>query len=183
MNKQLAIAFCLAVLSRAAFADTVTLSGNTLSAPSFNRPTETGARSLFSVSYSVYQFSVSTSGPFNFTLSALDPASYDTFLHVFINAFDPAETSNPALNLLAANDDASGSTTNSALTSLSLTAGTTYFMVVDGFGSSDAGPFTASISGPGTINVVPEPSTVALLAMTGVGAVVVAQRASRKARV
>ncbi|MDQ6861066.1 MAG: PEP-CTERM sorting domain-containing protein [Verrucomicrobiota bacterium] len=170
------------LISAASFADTVNLAGNTAGAPTFTRPTETGARSFFAVPFIAYQFNVATSGAFTFTLNAVDPSSYDTFLHLFANAFNPADVSDPALNFFAANDDASGSTTNSGLTNLTLFAGTTYFLVVDGFSGSDAGAFTASISGPGAINVVPEPSTIALLCTAGVTLATVMRRRSRQAR-
>lgn len=171
-------------LALSGFADTVNLDGTTAASPTFLRPTETGARSFLSAPYAVYQFNVSTSGPFSFTLSAIDPASYDTFLHLFVNGFDPADVSDPALNFLAGNDDAvfGSPDLGSGLTNVSLTAGTAYFLVVDGFAGSDAGAFHATISGPGAINVVPEPSSITLLAFASLGFIAVLRRRLRNAR-
>ncbi len=185
MKRQLLLAAIAALLLPAALrADTINFSGSTLGGPAFLRPTETGARSFFTVAYNVYQFSVTTSGPFNFTLNAVDPASYDTFLHLYVNAFNPADISDPATNFLRANDDANpiDSTFGSALTNLTLNSGSTYFLVIDGFSTSDAGAYVASISGPGTINVVPEPSTFALLGLAGVAAMIVVRRRALSSR-
>lgn len=185
--KPLLLAFSFATLSLAsALADTVNLSGDTTGAPTFNRPTETGARSMVggAVPFNTYQFNVSTSGQFTFTLTAIDPSSYDTFLHLFVNSFDPADTSDPAANFLAGNDDRvlNQPDLGSGL-SIQLNSGTSYFFVVDGFGNTDFGPYNASITGPGTIDVVPEPSTVALLGLAAVGLVVYMRRGFRSARV
>lgn len=171
-------------LSASAFADTVNLAGDTTGAPLFTRPTETGARSFFSVPYNVYQFNVTTSGQFTFNLTALDPSTYDTFLHLFVDAFNPMDLSDPAANFLAANDDLNPNdpTLGSRLLNVNLTAGTTYFLVVDGFFGTDAGAYAASITGPGTINVVPEPSTTALCLFALAGIAFVARRQVRRAR-
>lgn len=122
-------------LPAALFADTLNLNGDTSGAPSFVRPTESGARSFFTVPYQVYQFNVTTSGAFTFTLTAANPANYDTFLHLFAGAFDPTDLSDPAANFLAANDDRdfTNSFLGSGLTNVPLNAGTSYFLVVDGF--------------------------------------------------
>lgn len=146
----------------AAFADSVNLVGDTTNSPAFNRPTEAGSPSLFFVPYNVYQFSVASSGPFTFTLSAVDPSSYDTFLHLFAGSFNPLDAS---ATFLAGNDDRDINDTNlgSGLTNISLSAGTTYFFVVDGFGATDAGPYTATISGASAITVVPEPSSFGII--------------------
>ncbi len=115
MKHKIAPALLASLLFPAALlANTIDFVGNTSGAPTFNRPTESGARSFFSVPFVAYQFNVLTSGAFTFTLNAADPAHYDTFLHLFVDAFDPADLSDPTVNFLAANDDANGSTTNPA---------------------------------------------------------------------
>ncbi len=179
MKKHTVLALCASILLPASLAaDTLTLAGTTIGAPTFNRPTETGARSFFTVPYQVYQFNVATTGQFTFTLTAINPASYDTFLHLFLNAFNPLDLSDPATNFLAGNDDRvlGSSELGSGLTNFTLNAGATYFLVVDGFFAADAGGFSATITGPGAINVIPEPSTTALLALAGAGFVWLVRR-------
>lgn len=165
-------------------ADIANFAGDTKGGPAFVRPTETGARSFFAVPYNVYQFNVATSGAFTFTLTAADPANYDTFLHLFVNAFNPADLSDPATNFLAGNDDSNlnDPTLGSALNNFTLNSGTTYFLVLDGFSPSDAGAYTASISGPGAITVVPEPSSFALLGIAGMALLFAARRRQQNAR-
>lgn len=165
-------------------ADTVNLSGDTTGAPTFLRPTETGARSFFNVPYNVYQFNVSVSGQFTFTLTAADPANYDTYLHLFANSFDPNDLSDPATNFLAGNDDRvlGRPDLGSGLTNFTLNAGQTYFFVVDGFFPTDAGAYTATITGPGVINIVPEPASTTLVILSGLGLAFVARRQLRSAR-
>lgn len=185
MIKKLLLALSLTLLPLAAGqADTLVLSGNTTGAPTFVRPTETGARSFFAVPYNVYQFNVTTSGQFSFVLNAAAPANYDTFLHLFVGAFDPTDLSDPALNLLAANDDAvfGSPELGSGLMNANLISGTNYFFVVDGFIGSDAGAYTASITGPGAITIVPEPSTIALFTLSGLGLAAMVRRRRSHAR-
>lgn len=159
-------AFILPLFSPAsASAGSLDLAGDTTGAPTFNRPTETGALSLFDVPYQAYRFTVSLDGAYDFSLSAVDPGLYDTFLHLYVGGFNPAA---PAQGFFRANDDnslAAGGTTNSALAGISLSAASTYYLVADGFSGSDFGAYTASIRGPGDIaaSVVPEPSASVLL--------------------
>lgn len=174
MKTNLIIAAVAALfLPVSAFAGSVTLLGDTTTAPTFNRPTETGATSAFTVHYNAYQINITQSGSYTFTLNATDPSSYDTFLHIFVNAFNPVslyDVNDQAINFLAANDDASPSTTNSAITA-TLDATKSYFFVADGFSGSDAGAYTASVTGPGSImaTVVPEPSSAVLMGLAGTG--------------
>lgn len=155
---------CLPVLG-----DTLNFSGDTASQLTFNRPIEDG--SLLSdvgtsVHYFVENFTVSLSGNYNFSAVATDPSSFDTFIHLY-SSFDFAQ---PLNNYLAGNDDAGGNPDlGSALNSVPLVAGNNYFFVIDGFGNADTGPFTASISGPGSISPVPEPSTLALATFGAAG--------------
>ena len=143
----------------AASAASLTLSGDTTGAPTFNRPTETGALSFQTVPYQAYTFTVSQNGLYDFSLSAADPSTFDTFLHLYAGGFDPAAAD---LNFFRANDDFNSS--NSGLTGVSLSAANTYFLVADGFSGLDYGAYAASITGPGAISAsaVPEPSTLAL---------------------
>ena len=158
----------LALTNAAALADTFSLTGDTTSGLTFNRTIGDG--SILSdvgtdVHYYGLSFIVGTSGSYDFSAVANNPANYDTFIHVYDANFNPVA---PLIGFIAANDDA-GANPNlgSALSGISLTAGVTYNFVVNGFGNTDFGSFNASISGPGTINIapVPEPSIYALVTL------------------
>jgi hypothetical protein len=102
------------------------------------------------------------SGNYNFSAVANNPASFDSFIQLY-SAFNP---SSPLDNYLAGNDDAGPNPDfGSAINGFSLIAGNSYYFVIDGFGNSDFGGFNASISGPGSVSPVPEPSTLALAAL------------------
>ncbi len=76
MKHKIASALLGSVLFSAALpANTIDFVGNTSGGPSFNRPTESGARSFFSVPFLACQFNVSTSGTFTFALNAANPAN------------------------------------------------------------------------------------------------------------
>ena len=160
----------LALSGSAAFADTFSFANNTTAGSTFNRPIEDGSL-LSGVGTDVHYYGlsliVSTSGNYNFSAVAGDPANYDTFIHVYNASFDPTT---PLLGFIAANDDA-GPNPNlgSALSGISLTAGSTYNFVISGFGNTDFGAFTANVSGPGSIAPVPEPTTYALVALGAAG--------------
>ena len=165
MKPLLRVILLLAVLAlpRFASAGSLSLSGDTTGAPTFNRPTDTGAPSAFTVPYQAYLFTVSQDGPYNFTLTATDPSLYDTFLHLYVGSFNPSA---PSQGFFRANDDRGpDATLGSALTGVSLSAASTYYLVADGYLASDYGAFTAGINGPGSISAsaVPEPSALLLL--------------------
>lgn len=168
----------VALTAASAFGDTYSFSGSTGGALTFNRPTEPG--DLLSdigteAPYYLQPFAVTLSGNYDFTLQPVDPSGYDSFLHLYSGAFN---SSAPLVNFLAANDDAPGGVKyGSMLTGISLTAGTTYFFVADGFSNADAGAFNAQISGPGSINpvAVPEPVSGALAGL-GVAAMLILRR-------
>ena len=111
---------------RSASAASLTLTGDTTGAPVFNRPTTTGAPSIAggNVPFNAFQFSVTQSGAYSFTLVADDSSNYDTFLHLYINGFNPAA---PSDFFLAGNDDATNDpAAGSALNTHSLLQSGTY---------------------------------------------------------
>lgn len=170
-----ALAFVSAGVSSAA---TLSFDGNTLTGSTFHRPTgsdypapsidpelhyiENGQWSYHSTS-----FTVGTSGNYDFSVGSND---FDIYLALY-TSFDP---SNPTANLVALfdGDDSSPSFDYSSLLSgVALTAGETYTFVVTSFwentlgdlnGNTPAGQFQATITGPGTITAIPEPSAVML---------------------
>jgi hypothetical protein len=154
----------LSLASATAFGNNYSFNGDTTGASPFNRPTEPGdALSDIgtAVPYYALNFSVNLSGSYNFSALPGDSSSFDSFIHVYSGSFNPSA---PLNNFLAANDDApGGSAFGSALNGLSLIAGNNYTFVIDGFGNSDFGPFSANISGPGSVSPVPEPSALALI--------------------
>ena len=172
----LLIVTTLSLAGASAFGGTLTFNGNTTGLSPFNRPTEPGdALSDIgtAVPYFAQQFTVGLSGNYNLVLQAANPGAYDSFLHLYAGSFNAAA---PLNNFLAANDDApGGSAFGSALTGVSLMAGGTYVFVTDGFANSDFGAFTASITGPGTVSVVPEPSAI-VLAGLGLASLCAARR-------
>jgi PEP-CTERM motif len=125
------------------------------------------------VPFNAQGFMVSVSGPYSFTLTA-DLNNFGPFLVLYENSFD---SSTPLTNALIAG---SGSFT------FDLTAGTTYIIVPTRFSSGLVGGFHGTISGPGEITpvgglVIPEPTTMLLLA-TGLAGVAVKIRRKSKRR-
>ncbi len=186
-SRLLAAALAALLLSPvAADAGTLNLTGDTTTGPTFNRPTETGALSLYeNVRYQAFQFSVTQDGPYTFTLAATDPSGFDTFLHLYRGGFDPAAPDNAFF--LAANDDLSTANPDlgSGLNAIPLLTSGTYFLVLDGFSNLDFGAFTATVTGPGNItaSAVPEPAAAHLILAAGVVglAACVARRRHRSA--
>lgn len=76
---------------------------------------------------------------------------YDGYLHVYEDSFIPAD---PCVNLIALNDDAGA---GSLIESVTLSDAVTYTVVTSGFGNSDAGNFTNTITGPGAISLIGAP--------------------------
>lgn len=173
----------MALTAAPALAGNYSFNGDTTGGLTFNRPTDAGdALSLIGteVPHLSLSFTVSQSGSYNLSLNAVDPGSYDTFMHLYSGSFNP---SSPLDNFFAANDDApGGSAFGSALTGVSLTAGNSYVFVLDGFGNTDFGAFNASISGLGdiSINSVPEPSVLSLGGFAGMGLLMFRQRLARR---
>ena len=163
------VATTLSLASLPVFGDTYNFASDTTFLPLFNRTIADG--SLLSevgtaVHFHVENFTVSQTGTYSLSAVAGDPANFDTFVHLY-SAFNPAT---PLNGFIAGNDDAFATADlGSALNNISLTAGNNYSFVVNGYGNTDFGAFTASIVGPGSIAPVPEPSTYALLAVGVVG--------------
>jgi hypothetical protein len=165
-----AMMFSIAPSAQAATLNT----GTTAGAPTWNRPlvgTPPTALSAVgtAVPYNAYSFTVSTPGTYTFQSTAISPTNWDNFTVLYKKTFNAAT---PLLNALISNDD----NTSIGLSgfTIALDPSTTYVFVTTGFGNTDFGTFTNTITGVGTalpIASVPEPATVlGTLAAFGYGA-------------
>ncbi len=173
-----AIALSLSVtLPSKAF--TISYSGDTTNAQTFNRPEtegfESGTNPPTSLSsngtavpYYSQPFFVNTTGSY-------DVVGSQAFLGIqflYQNSFNPTT---PLVNLLNGNDPFPDEG-NSGFSGLSLTANNQYFLVTTGFDNTDKsfGSFTNTITGSGNITLgstpasVPEPSTIASTLVSGI---------------
>ena len=134
-------------------------SGTTLGEPTWNRPLE-DLSALSSagtnVSYSVFNFTVSASGNYDFLSTGNNPSGWDNFTFLYKDSFN---SSTPLINALYGNDDYLGTTGISGIDQVPLTANTQYYYVTTGWADSDLGTFMNSINGPGAILAVPEASS------------------------
>jgi hypothetical protein len=160
------LALGLTVLSPTPRAQAVTLTytGNTNGASTWNRPSANGniapvaplSTTGNNVEYNARQFNVGTSGSYVFTSTT---TGFDNYTFLYQNAFNAAS---PLTNVLIGNNDnttnrISGFTTN-------LTAGVNYFFITTGRQNNDSGAFTNTIVGTGPIVSgavpTPEPATI-----------------------
>ncbi|WP_414552899.1 hypothetical protein [Anabaena sp. CCY 0017] len=148
-------------------ASTISYSGDTTNAPTFNRPETEGFEggtnpptSLSSngtaVPYYSQLFLVDTTGSY-------DVVGSQDFLGIqflYQNSFNPTT---PLDNLLSGNDPFPDEGT-SGFSGLNLTANNQYFLVTTGFDNSNNsfGTFTNTITGPGNITLVFEPSSISV---------------------
>jgi len=153
-------------------AATVSYSGDTTVAPTFNRPEAPGfaggvtnpPTSLSSdgtaVPYYSQPFFVDTTGSYNVT----GTQAFDGIQFLYQTSFNP---NTPLTNVLSGNDPFPD-VNNSGFIGLPLTASQQYFLVTTGFDHSSFGTFTNTIAGPGNITsgtvtptqAVPEPSEI-----------------------
>ena len=97
------------------------------------------------VSYDVYgPFSVDTNGAYD-VLSV--QAGWDGYLFVYENCFDPLDQLN---GFVAGDDDGAGGIGTSDIIGVMLSTGVDYYIVTTGFAAGDFGPYTTTITGPGS---------------------------------
>ena len=172
----IAAAVGLLALVGSAQAVTYNYGGNTTGAATYNRAFEdfSGLSALGQgVNYQTLIFSVTASGTYAFTSTAT--GGWDNFIFLYSPSFNPSAA---LTNGVIANDDSSGIGFSGFSTGL--TAGTNYVLVTTGFeGGVDFGAYTNSITGVGSVNVVPEPGTYGLMAL-GMAVIGVAVRRRRQ---
>ena len=173
----LALAAAAAAAAFALPAQAIVIVGTTAGGSTWNRPQAGTPPTLLSgvgtaVPYTMLPFTVSTTGSYVFQSTSTAPALWDNFVVLYQNAFSAAA---PLANAVVANDD--NTTIGLAGFTSALTAGTSYFLITTGFGNLDFGGYSNSITGPGTISVVPEPVSVVLL---GLGLAAVLTRTRRR---
>ena len=140
----------------------------------FNRPNAGAPPTTLSgivVPFNAQMFMVSIDGTYNFTLTA-DFNDFVPVLALYENSFDP---STPLSNALV---------TIGPPFSFDLSVGTTYIIVPTRESGGPNGAFHGTISGPGEITpvggvVIPEPTTMLLLA-TGLAGVAVKIRKNKR---
>ncbi|KQS04956.1 hypothetical protein ASG11_12420 [Sphingomonas sp. Leaf357] len=161
-------AFTVAAAPAANAAVVYTVIGDTSGGPVFNRPTTLTSTSAVgtAVAYNTFLFSPLAGGSYTFLLTSTT-ALYDPFLALYAGAFNPAS---PLTNLVAFNDDLSGSLTQSGFT-FTLDPSVTYTAVITGFDNQDFGTYNLTIA----TAAVPEPATWGLMVL-GFGMVGAAAR-------
>jgi len=91
--------------------------------------------------FEVWRIRVPSTGTYQFAATS----TFDNLLAVLrLTSF----TDTSATLTSIASDDDSGPGTNALISSASLTAGSDYFLVVNGFGSTDTGPYTVAFTKP-----------------------------------
>jgi hypothetical protein len=172
----------LAFVSMAGAAGAQSYSSTIVGGPTFNRPLQ-GCAALSGVGtavrYQTQALFTGTAGAYQFTSTANVPALWDNFLLLYAGSFNPASA---LTNCVASNDDGPLGIGQSQF-SFAMLANTQYFLVTTAFANTGGGTFTNQITGPslvtfGTIptNVIPEPSTYALMATGLVGLMGMARR-------
>jgi len=142
-----------------------TFFGNTTGKPTYNRALQ-GFSGLSGVGtathYEVIAFTVTITGSYTWQNTATAPALWDNFTFIYQNSFNPAAA---LVNGIASNDD--NPTIGLSGFTIALTAGSSYFYVVTGFGNNDQGAWRADVTSTsgGQVTFVPAPGATALLGM------------------
>lgn len=134
-------------LVAALLAPVTEFSGTTTGNPTYVR---SSGGTVYSASgpaiYNTHVFTVSVSGSYTFNQCA---PGYDGHASLYQGNFNPAS---PATNFLIADDDGNAAPCdNDSRLTTTLIAGNTYILVSSAFSDGDAGPYSWSMSGPGSV--------------------------------
>jgi len=130
-------------------AATVSYSGSIAATPIYNRPASCATLSGVGNAngYHVQQFSVDTAGSYSVEVLSTTMPEADSFLTLYLGAFDPAS---PLSNCIALNDDIGGGSFLSRVTT-NLNAAVVYIAVTSSFSPGQVGNISNRIDGPGNI--------------------------------
>lgn len=124
--------------------------GNNSGGPTFNRPlamvqggTCGNSGVGTAVPYVAHTFVAPATGAYTF--STCSGATFDTFLSLYQDPFNPAGLC-AGNTLIASSDDVCGA---QSTIPANLVAGTSYTLVVSGYGNTDVGPYTVTSTSPG----------------------------------
>ncbi len=143
-----------------------------------------GSTTVVACNYDVLEFTVDETGLYN--VDAFYPGDVDLdlnldgFIAIFEGSFDPA---GDGAGAIASDDDGPGGSNTSQILDLSLTAGTTYFLVVTSFSDVPTsfgqpnGAWEATFDGPGKVTAVPVPAAIWFM-MSGLIGLFAAKRRS-----
>lgn len=175
LSTALAGAALMAGLSQNAQAEIVTVVGDTVGSPTFNRPVENlaGLSNIgTNVSYDTFSFKVDDDAIYSIVAST---TGWDAFLALYEYSFDPSK---PLFNAVEAGDDLIS--LNTAGLAVELLANRTYIVAVTSYNNNVTGDYHLTIAGPGAItavSAVPEPTS---WLMMGLGLAAVGYAARRK---
>ncbi len=120
---------------------------------SWNRPDANGnaapvalSATATAVPYDVYHFKVDSTGTYNLSCTTFSPANWDTYLFLYAGDF---AAQSPLTDGVIGNDNDPDIGVSGF--SVTLQAGTDYFLVTTGFDNSSSGEYTLSIQGAGVV--------------------------------
>ena len=182
MLKKLLAGAAMLALSNFAMATGVTVISGSLdvSDPTWDG---CGSSTASGCNYDALAFTVTADGMYDFDAfyagdTSLD-LNLDGILEIYDDSFDPLS---PGAGSIAFDDDGPGGSNTSQILDVSLTTGTTYFLVVSSFSDAPTsfgqpnGEWEVTISGPGKVQVVPVPAALWLLGSASRGMGVLRRR-------
>ncbi len=129
----------------------------TIGCPTWNRPDANGtgvpgglSPGATATPFDVVSFTVSTTGDYTFKCTGTTPIDWNVYLMLYRDAFDPA---NPLQNVVIGDDDSAGG--HAAGFTITLQAGSRYFIVISGADNAAFGLYSLQVSGPDSAMLEP----------------------------